>query len=65
MSKEELTVKIEAHFKSRRGFISAFNEKAGFDALDETVLSRQINGSRSLSASWRSAYVFFFKAIVN
>lgn len=60
MTKEHLKKEIETRFPSRRAFVSAFNEKAGFEALNETVLSRQLSGGRSLSAAWQSAYCFFF-----
>lgn len=60
MTKEQLKSEIETRFQLRRAFVSAFNEKAGFEALNETVLSRQLSGGRSLSAAWQCAYLFFF-----
>ena len=60
MTKESLKTEIETRFQSRRAFVSSFKEKAGFEALNETVLSRQLSGGRSLSAAWQCAYLFFF-----
>jgi hypothetical protein len=60
MNKEKLKTEIETRFPSRRAFVAAFNEAAGFEAIDETVLSRQLSGGRSLSAAWQCAYLFFF-----
>jgi hypothetical protein len=60
MTTETLKQAIEARYKSKRAFIIAFNEKAGFEALDETTLSRQLSERISLSAAWKCAYKFFF-----
>ena len=61
MQIETLKSTMEARYKSKRAFIIAFNEQAGFDALDETTLSRQLSGRVSLSAAWKCAYKFFFE----
>jgi len=62
MHKEQLKKEIEARFQSRRAFVFSFNEKAGFAALDETTLSRQVSGRVGLSAAWQCAYLFFFSS---
>lgn len=61
MTTTALKATIEARYLSRRAFIIAFNQQAGFDALDETTLSRQLSGRVSLSAAWKCAYKFFFE----
>lgn len=61
MTTTTLKQTIEARYKSKRAFIVEFNDKAGFEALDETTLSRQLSGRVSLSAAWKCAYKFFFE----
>ena len=60
MTNKTLKQYIKARFPSRRAFIAAFNEAAGFDALEETNLSRQLAGRVSLSNGWGAAYALFF-----
>ncbi len=60
MTKHQLLLEIEARFKTKRAFVLAFNEKAGFAALDETTLSRQISGKVGLSAFAQAAFIFYF-----
>lgn len=62
MTKEELFSKIETRFNSRRAFVSAFNEAAGFEALHETTLSRQLSGSLGITNFAQVAYVLFFSS---
>lgn len=62
MTKETLLHEIETRFPSRRAFVSAFNEAAGFEALHETTLSRQISGSLGITNFARAAYVLFFSS---
>lgn len=50
---------LTARFPTNRAFIEAFNAAAGFEALDETVLSRQLSGKRNLSKAWKAAYKLF------
>lgn len=61
MTKETLKHEIETRFDSRRVFVLAFNEAAGFEALNETTLSRQLSGSIAISNFAGAAYLFFFK----
>ena len=60
MTKEQLLSLIEARHKTRRAFVLAFNERAGFAALNETTLSRQISGKVRLSAFAQAAFIFYF-----
>lgn len=60
MNKEKLAILINAHYISKRAFINSFNNTVGFNALDETVLSRQLSGGRALSAAWKCAYILYF-----
>lgn len=60
MTTETIKANIEARYKSKRAFILAFNEYAGFEALDESVLSRQLSERVNLSNGWKAAYKFFF-----
>ncbi len=60
MTKEHLATNIEARFKTRLAFVLAFNEKAGFAALDETTISRQISGNVLSSAFAQVAFIFYF-----
>lgn len=60
MNTETLKATIEARYKSKRAFILAFNECAGFEALDESVLSRQLSERVNLSNGWKAAYNLFF-----
>jgi hypothetical protein len=60
MSKEALKARIDADFSTRRRFVEAFNVAAECEALDETTLSRQINGRIAISGGFAAAYVFFF-----
>ena len=60
MTTETLKATIEARYKSKRAFIIALNKQSGFEALDETTLSRQLSGRVALSAAWKCAYKFFF-----
>lgn len=50
---------IEENYHDRREFIEDFNRHGG--QLDETVLSRQLNGSRNLSSFAVAAYSFFMQ----
>lgn len=54
----DLRTAIKSRYKSNRDFIEAFEAAGG--VIDETVLSRQLNGSRGLSSAWLSAYNIFF-----
>ena len=63
MSKETLAEQIDATFSTRRRFVEAFNSAAECEALDETTLSRQINGRIAISGGFAAAYMFFFALI--
>lgn len=55
---KSLGAAIDHFYGSNRGFILEFENAGG--RIDETVLSRQITGSRGLSSAWLSAYNLFF-----
>lgn len=57
----ELRNAINSRYKNNREFIEAFEAAGG--TIDETVLSRQLNGSRGLSSAWLSAYNVFFNKL--
>ena len=63
MTTETIKATIEARYKSKRAFIIAFNQKAGFEALDETALSRQLSERVALSNGWKAAYKLFFDSL--
>jgi hypothetical protein len=63
MTGHELRQQIQSLFNTSRDFVAAFNKAAGFGALDETTLSRQLSGRVSLSRGWIAAYTFFFQAM--
>lgn len=63
MQIEIIKATIEARYKSKRAFIIAFNQKAGFEALDETALSRQLSERVALSNGWKAAYKLFFDSL--
>lgn len=59
MTTEQLKQQITANYPTRRAFIVAFNDAAGFAALNESILSRQLSGRVALSIGWQAAYTLF------
>ena len=59
MTTEYLKEQIAAHYPTRRAFSVAFNDAAGFAALNESILSRQLSGRVALSVGWQAAYTIF------
>jgi len=61
MTPEQLATNIARHFLTRRAFIECFNKYAGFEALNETTLSRQLSGRIGLGNGWKAAYTLIFE----
>jgi hypothetical protein len=61
MTTDPLTANIARFFPTHRAFIAAFNWYAGFEALNETTLSRQLSGRVALSNGWKAAYAIVFE----
>ena len=64
MEKSKLDQLIRTHFRNRKKFCEAFNEKGGklsYPALIDQLSENE--NSRGISSGYASAYTFFFRVL--